>query len=910
MTRIQSSVGLVTGIPIQDTVNQLIEIAARPKNLILERNKLLQAEKLAVARLSSLVLAFQFEANKLGSTTLFESKQVTSSKPAVLSAALAAGGNPTIGEHTFVPIQTASAQQFLSQRFATGAAVGAGSFSIATGGFVEKGITLDELNGGAGIQRGKIRIIDRSGNSAVIDLSFARTVDDVLRAISENTAINVTAVAVGDAFKLIDNTGGSGTLRVQEVAGGTTAASLGLAGISVNADEATGSDVFTLHSGTRLSSLNDGTGVHIRSGVNDLSISFADESSVEVDLADAATLGDVLQKLNEVAPSKLSASLAADGNRIVLTDLTTGSGTFLVANVGDGTTADDLGLNTAASGNTLTGRRLVSGLRDTLISSLRGGRGLGTLGEIDITNRNNESFTVDVSTAETLGEVIAAINAQATGITAAINSARNGIVLTDTTGGSASNFIVADGDATNSATSLGIAADIAGTTVNSGSLQRRTISVATPLSSLNQGTGIAVGDFKITDSAGRTAAVDLNAIGNIATTVGDVIDRINALSNVGVEARINDSGDGIILIDTADGPGTLKVTEVGNGTTARDLRLLGQAVTVEIHGVPTQVIDGTSTLSITTDADDTLADVAEKVNALGLPVTASVLNDGVGQRLLLAATKTGEAHALLIDTLGSPFSLQEVSRPRDALLGYGTAGISGILLSSSSNTFNKAVEGVKLTIQEGTLEPVTVSVASTGAPVVEAVEEFVEAYNSIREALNELTAFDSESKSTGVLFGTSAALRVDSDLTYVLTGRFFGVGAYPSLESIGISLNDKGRMELDTAKLTAAFEADPAALKQLFTHQTSGVVAKLKTRLEQLVGNKYSLLSARSEVLTQIIETNNNRISQWDERLARQRERLLIEFYRIDSIVASMRSNLNALSSLQVLPPLISAQTR
>ncbi len=81
-------------------------------------------------------------------------------------------------------MQTASAQQLLSQSFAADEAIGAGSFTFGAGGFVDQGISLDELNGGDGVQRGKIRITDRSGASAVIDLSFARTVDDVLDAIN------------------------------------------------------------------------------------------------------------------------------------------------------------------------------------------------------------------------------------------------------------------------------------------------------------------------------------------------------------------------------------------------------------------------------------------------------------------------------------------------------------------------------------------------------------------------------------------------------------------------------------------------------------------------------------------------------------------------------------------------------
>ena len=89
------------------------------------------------------------------------------------------------------------------------------------------------------------------------------------------------------------------------------------------------------------------------------------------------------------------------------------------------------------------------------------------------------------------------------------------------------------------------------TSINGGPLYRQTHSEATLLSSLNGGEGFTVSDIKITDSDGNVGAVDLNQAGNEATTLGDVINRINALSGVGVEARINDTGDGILLIDTA-----------------------------------------------------------------------------------------------------------------------------------------------------------------------------------------------------------------------------------------------------------------------------------------------------------------------------------------------------------------------
>src|SRR5688572_12244428 len=177
MAGIQSSTGLITGIPIQDTVDKLMTIAAQPKNTLTNRTRLLESEKLAITQLTSLLVAFQFESNQLGTASLFESRQVSSSDSTSLTAAVSANGSPAIGSYLFTPVQTASTQQLMSQSFEATELIGAGTLSFSQGGFVDQGISLEELNSGAGVQRGKLRVIDRSGATAVIDLSYARTVD-------------------------------------------------------------------------------------------------------------------------------------------------------------------------------------------------------------------------------------------------------------------------------------------------------------------------------------------------------------------------------------------------------------------------------------------------------------------------------------------------------------------------------------------------------------------------------------------------------------------------------------------------------------------------------------------------------------------------------------------------------------
>lgn len=758
MTRIQSSTGLITGIPIQETVNQLMAIASQPRRTLNSRTELLKSEQLAVNQLSSRLLAFQFESNRFASENVFQAKSVSSSDPAAISVALATNGNPAIGSHKLRVLQTATSQQQVSAGFASLKDLApSGTLSFGFGGFVDSGIALADLNGGAGVKAGKIRVIDRAGNSAEIDLRIARTVDDVLRAINSNSVIDVTASVDGDRFVLSDYSGGSGTLRVQEVEGGTTAAGLGLAGLNAAADTASGNDVFQLAAATRLASLNDGNGIELRSGA-DLAVTLGDGTTLNIDLGAATSLGQVLTAINAADPAKLSASIAADGNRLRLSDLTGGAGAFSVANVGTGKAASDLGLTTSAAGGTITGSRLASGLRDTLVGRLRGGAGLGTLGEIDITNRDNVTSTVNLADAETLSDVVDAINSQATGVTAAINSARNGIVLTDTTGAAASNLIVADGDGTNTATSLGLVANVVAATVNSGTLSRQQVSRATLLSSLNGGDGVSNNDFRITDSAGHTATVDMNTVGNEAKTIGDVIDRINALP-IGVEARINDTGDGILLIDTAAGASELKVTEAGAGKSAADLNLLRKSKVVEVNGAEVSVIDGSSRYEIDlAGLDDPGANVllTSLNKGKGMDAGAFRITDSAGKSgvvVLNASAGTFTTVADVMDAINATdIGIEARLNPsKSGILLFDTAGGSGKLaVEELAGGTTAASLGLTKPVKTTTVDGSDVQ-AIDGAGVfsqpadASAMASLVTRINSLAAGVTASTIFDGQS---------------------------------------------------------------------------------------------------------------------------------------------------------------------
>jgi flagellar hook-associated protein 2 len=1026
MGRISTNIGLVTGLPIADIINQLAAIEARPRDLLVQRTAALRSQQTAITELTAAILAIQITARNLAKTEIFTSRTATSSDPAALSVSVT--GTPAITSMQFTPLRTASAHQLFSTGLASDTApLGTGTFSFRFGGEIDEDISLDLLNGGAGVQRGRIRITDRSGASSEIDLRYVRTVDDVLEAINTNATINVTALAVGDKLRLIDNTGQvASNLKVQEVGGGTTAASLGLAGIDAPASQADGTNVLRLFDALNLTHLNGGNGVSISESLADLKIDFRDGSNVFIDLrpvgsvtlharatttaanganaqvtftavtagsslagvdiqfiddagitqgnetvtydsvaktltfridagnttandivdalnSDATandyfraslpsggngtglidvtdtattalpttvpnetTLADILNTLNTVAPSRLKAELDASGERIVLTDLTTDAGgTFQVTSPFGSDAPDDLGLTTTASGGVITGRRLLSGLKTSLLSSLGGGDGLGTLGDLNLTDRSGATATVNLASAETIDDVIAAINAAGLGITASINAARNGIILTETTGASASNLIVANGDATNTADKLQIAVNAAVTSVNSGNLKRQSMSESTLLSSLNGGAGVRKGKFRVISSTGATFTIDISAAG--ITTVGDVIEKIKDVVS-GVDVRINDSGDGLLLIDTAGGTGTLTVQESG-GHAAADLNILGSAVDMTIDGAPGKGIDGSTTYTITLDADDTLADLVAAINDLDRGVLAASFNDGSAVnpfRLSLVSDQTGRAGRLLIDASDLSLSFFESVKAQDALLLVGAPSdtFPGVLASSSTSSFTSVVPGLKLDVLKASQAPVTITVSASDSSLVAGVQALVDNYNTLREKLAAATAYNAETEVSGPLLGDVAARRLDAELGKFLSGRFFGVGTLQSLGELGIELKDDGTLELDTEVLKDKYEADPAAVEQFFAAADIGFAEKLDDLIEGLAGEDNSLLVNRLLALNDRVADNERRIDVLDKRLDRFRERMLKQFTDLEIAIAKLKDSQNALSNLSILQPI------
>ena len=281
---ITTGVGLFSGIDTASLINQLLAIEARPRTLAQQRIIQLQSQQAAFLDINSALSALKTAADAFVTGKVFETNEAISSDDDVVSAG--AGKDAAPGTYTFLIDRLVTTQQKLSRGFADRdqAGVGATSFSFEVGG---GGVTaetrLSELNGGLGVERGKVRVTDRSGAAATVDLSRAVTVDDVVEAINAAGVIQVTAKVDGDRLVLDDTSGGTGNLIVEDVFGSSTATSLGIEG-SVASSTLTGSDIRFVSGATALSLLNDGNGVHIVDGSTDLTITARNGTVLQIDL--------------------------------------------------------------------------------------------------------------------------------------------------------------------------------------------------------------------------------------------------------------------------------------------------------------------------------------------------------------------------------------------------------------------------------------------------------------------------------------------------------------------------------------------------------------------------------------------------------------------------------------------------
>jgi len=302
---------------------------------------------------------------------------------------------------------------------------------------------LQDLNRGSGVELGKFQITDRSGNSAVVDISGAQTLVDVRELINAaGTNLHAYINTGGNGIMIVDESplSAKGNIKITEYGENThTARDLGILTTETGAE----GRIFTgetldpiLSYDTPVVLLNRGQGFDLKT----IRVENGPETGV-IDLSKASTIGGIIQTINE-SGLDIKAEINDLGTGISIVSLV-GGRTLRITNEPRSYTASLLGIegqrDTPVDPVTPLGTHsnLMPALTgETRLGDLNGGQGVAP-GLIRITDMMGSAITININGVNTVQGVINRINeagAQGKGlvnVVASLSPDQKSITITD-----------------------------------------------------------------------------------------------------------------------------------------------------------------------------------------------------------------------------------------------------------------------------------------------------------------------------------------------------------------------------------------------------------------------------------------------------------------------------------------------
>jgi len=304
-----------------------------------------------------------------------------------------------------------------------------------------------------------------------------------------------------------------------------------------------------------------------------------------------------------------------------------------------------------------------------------------------------------------------------------------------------------------------------------------------------------------------------------------------------------------------------------------------------------------------------LAEVRDMVNAANAGITAAVLTDASGARLVFQSSATGAANGFRItaadtdgnnvDTTGLSAlaydpSVGVVTMAQALAAANASALINGAPVSSASNTLSNVVDGMTLTLKKVTTGATQVSTAPDTEAIRKKVQTFVDAYNALNNEIVAQTKYNAGSSTAGTLQGDSAAVGLRSMLRSTLAGTSGASTMFTRLADIGFDVQQDGTIKLDGTKLDNAL-ANVGEMKKLFSNSdlaipaNNGFATLLRTQADQALGAD-GALAGRQNGLRDSISRNQDRQEQLEQRASQTEERLRRQYTALDTTMAQMQS--------------------
>lgn len=327
---------------------------------------------------------------------------------------------------------------------------------------------------------------------------------------------------------------------------------------------------------------------------------------------------------------------------------------------------------------------------------------------------------------------------------------------------------------------------------------------------------------------------------------------------------------------------------------------------IDIAGAGGFADPSTGGVDIALASSDTLQTLTDKINSANAGVSAAIVTDASGARLVLTASKTGVANDFRVAGTNSDggSGLAALSfDPRSTTPGATTqsqagadahATINGLAVTSASNTLSGVLPGLTIGLLKQTTAAVQVGVSQDTGSIKTAINAFATAYNALSSLLATDIKYDSATKTAGPLQADSTAVALQRQLRNVLGASTSASATFSTLSSVGLQVQSDGTLKVDDAKLGNAL-GNPAELKKAFATTaaggmvgpSSGFAQQFRSLGDGAIGIA-GTLTTRVAGLNKTLTHNQRDQSALQDRLNTTEARIRAQYTALDTKMSSI----------------------
>ncbi|MCQ2835896.1 flagellar filament capping protein FliD [Helicobacter pylori] len=210
------------------------------------------------------------------------------------------------------------------------------------------------------------------------------------------------------------------------------------------------------------------------------------------------------------------------------------------------------------------------------------------------------------------------------------------------------------------------------------------------------------------------------------------------------------------------------------------------------------------------------------------------------------------------------FMSKNLQRASDSQFTY-----NGVSITRPTNEVNDVISGVNITLEQTTEpnKPAIISVSRDNQAIIDSLKEFVKAYNELIPKLDEDTRYDADTKIAGIFNGVGDIRAIRSSLNNVFSYSVHTDNGVESLMKYGLSLDDKGVMSLDEAKLSSALNSNPKATQDFFYGSDGKDMGGREIHQE-------GIFSKFNQVIANLIDGGNAKLKIYEDSLDRDAKSL------------------------------------